>query len=60
MIQKNNVVIFQNEFESQYDEDALKVHADNIEICDRDISEDWDIAHLIVTDEQGNIIRFVL
>jgi hypothetical protein len=60
MIHKGTAVIFQSEFESKSDEDALKVHTRNIEICERDITEDWDYTYLIVVDEHGNTIRLVL
>lgn len=60
IIQKNMVILFQSAFDSESDEDALKVHTNNIDICERDIAADWDTAHLIVTDEYGNILRFVV
>lgn len=53
-IQKGVMVIFQNEFEAPSDEDALKINTNNIEVCEKDITEDWDNACLIALDEHGN------
>lgn len=53
------MVILQNEFESLSDEDALKVHASNIETCEKDITKEWDSAYLTVVDEDGYTLRFV-
>ena len=58
-IQKGVMVVLQNEFESPSDEDALKVHASHIEICEKDITADWDNAYLVAVDEHGNISKWI-
>ena len=59
IIRQGLMTIFENSFEAVSDEEALKVHTSNIEMCEKDITVDWDTAHLIVVGEDGNILKFI-
>lgn len=60
IIQKGTIIIFQNEFTAQSEEDAQKIHFETLKMCSKEICEDWDSAPLALVDEQGDIVRFLI